>query len=134
MAENTEAIYKGTGRRKTSTARAHIKLGKEGLLVNDKPIEVYFSGPVSATVYSRPFKVTNTLSRFSGTIKVNGGGAESQLEAVVHALSRALLKFDPTLKVQLRKNKLLTRDPRMKESRKYGLAQAARAKKSSPKR
>ncbi len=134
MAENTEAIYKGTGRRKTSTARAHIKLGKDGMTVNDRPIEEYFAGQVRATVYTRPFKVTNTLSRFTGSIRVNGGGVESQLEAVAHALSRALLKFDPTLKVQLRKHKLLTRDPRMKESLKYGMAHAARAKKSSPKR
>ncbi len=134
MSENTESIYKGTGRRKTSTARAHIKLGKEGMTVNDRPIEEYFSGAVSATVYTRPFKVTNTLSRFTGSIRVSGGGLEGQLEAVAHALSRALMKFDPTLKVQLRKHKLLTRDPRMKESLKYGLAHAARAKKSSPKR
>ncbi|MDQ3239460.1 MAG: 30S ribosomal protein S9 [bacterium] len=129
-----EAIYIGTGRRKTSSARVHLKLGKDTLTVNDQPIENYFSGKLKQGVYLRAFKITNTLNRFGGSIKVFGGGAESQLEAVLHGISRALLKFDPSLKPQLRKNKLLTRDSRMKESRKYGLAHAARAKKSSPKR
>jgi small subunit ribosomal protein S9 len=132
MAEDT--LYTATGRRKTSTARVFLKSGKDGFTVNDKPIEEYFSGKTKASVYTRPFKVTNTLNRFTATIKVTGGGSESQLGAVVHGLSRALMKVDPALKSQLRKHRLLTRDSRMKESRKYGLAQAARAKKSSPKR
>jgi small subunit ribosomal protein S9 len=126
--------YIATGRRKTSTARVVLTLGKDGITVNDKPIEEYFAGKVRASVYSRPFKVTNTLNRFSGTVKVFGGGSESQLVAVAHGISRALMQFDEELKIQLRKYKLLTRDPRMKESRKYGNAGKARAKKSSPKR
>jgi small subunit ribosomal protein S9 len=133
MAESTQN-YIATGRRKTSTARVLLTLGKDGLKVNDKPIEEYFSGKIHSAVYSRPFKVTNTLNRFTGTIKVVGGGVESQLEAVAHGISRALMQFDDELKIQLRKHKLLTRDSRMKESRKYGNAGKARAKKSSPKR
>jgi small subunit ribosomal protein S9 len=133
MAE-AQKYFNATGRRKTSTARASLLLGKEGMTVNGKPIEQYFAGAIREQVYSRPFKVTNMIGRFTGSIKVNGGGAESQLEAVVHAISRALMKYDDTIKAQLRKHMLLTRDPRMKESRKYGNAQKARAKKSSPKR
>jgi small subunit ribosomal protein S9 len=132
MAEQT--YFNATGRRKTSTARASLLLGKDGLTVNGKPIEQYFSGKTKEQVYLRPFKVTNMLNRFAGSIKVSGGGPESQLEAVVHAISRALMKYDDTVKAHLRKHMLLTRDPRMKESRKYGNAQKARAKKSSPKR
>ena len=132
MAEQT--YYNATGRRKTSTARVSLQVGKEGFTVNGKPIEQYFSGKVREQVYFKPFKITNTLNRFAGSIKVVGGGQESQLEAVVHAISRALMKYDESLKSQLRKARLLTRDSRMKESRKYGNAQKARAKKSSPKR
>jgi len=132
MAEQT--YFNATGRRKTSTARVSLLVGKDGLTVNGKPIEVYFSGKGREQVYLKPFKVTNMLNRFAGSIKVNGGGQESQLEAVVHGISRALLKYDDTVKPHLRKHELLTRDSRMKESRKYGNAQKARAKKSSPKR
>lgn len=132
MAELT--YFNATGRRKTSTARVSLQLGKEGFTVNGKPVEQYFSGAVREQILARPFKLTNTTGRFSGSIKVVGGGQESQLEAVVHAISRALMKFDESLKSQLRKHNLLTRDSRMKESRKYGNAQKARAKKSSPKR
>ncbi len=133
MAE-AQTYFNATGRRKTSTARVSLQVGKDGMTVNDKPIEQYFSGKVREQVYLRPFKLTNTLARFSASVKVNGGGTESQLEAVVHGIARALMKYDESLKAQLRKHKLLTRDPRMKESRKYGNAQKARAKKSSPKR
>jgi small subunit ribosomal protein S9 len=133
MAESNQN-YIATGRRKTSTARVLLTLGKDGITVNDKPIEEYFQGKVRASVYTRPFKVTNTLNRFSGSIKVFGGGAESQLAAVAHGISRALMQFDEELKIHLRKHRLLTRDSRMKESRKYGNAGKARAKKSSPKR
>lgn len=134
MSEATQKYFNGVGRRKTSTARVSLELGKEGIKVNDKPIEEYFSGKTRTQTYLRPFKVTNTLNRFSGNIKVTGGGWESQLDAVAHGISRALLQFDDSLKSQLRKNKLLTRDSRMKQSRHYGFAQKARAKKSSPKR
>ncbi len=133
MAEEN-LYYTGVGRRKTSSARVRLVLGKEGIVVNDKPTETYFSGKTRMVVLERPFKVTNTLNRFTVTVKVYGGGQESQLEAVVHGIARALVKYDAELKLQLRKHKLLTRDSRMKESHKYGLAQAARAKKSSPKR
>jgi small subunit ribosomal protein S9 len=134
MAESTQKYFNGVGRRKTSTARVSLELGKDGITVNSKPIEQYFSGITREQTYMRPFKVTNTLNRFTGSIKVVGGGWESQLEAVAHGISRALMAFDDSLKSNLRKNKLLTRDSRMKQSRHYGLAQKARAKKSSPKR
>ena len=82
----------------------------------------------------RPFAVSETLDRYSATIKVEGSGKYGQIGAVVHALARALVKMDASLRPPLKKHGLLTRDPRAKERRKPGLAQKARARKQSPKR
>jgi small subunit ribosomal protein S9 len=132
--QDVSGIFMGTGRRKTSVARAWLKLEKGPILVNEKPIEAYFPSTTAKKAYEEPFRVTNRLGQFSGTIKVEGGGLSGQLGAVSHALSRSLVAFDETFKQTLSKKKLLTRDARMKERRKYAHAGKARKLKQSPKR
>lgn len=129
-----EDFFKGVGRRKTSVARVWLKLGKGEIIVNDKPLEKYFGGLVDKKILEEPFRVVNRIGQMTGTIKVNGGGIVSQAGAVVHGISRALVEYDETLRPTLSKKKLLTRDPRAKERRKYGNAGKARARKQSPKR
>jgi small subunit ribosomal protein S9 len=124
----------GTGRRKTAVARVWLKKEKGPILVNDKPIEEYFPNEQSKRTYEEPLRVVNRLDQFSGTIKLVGGGSSAQLGAVVHGLTRALASYEPSFREILAKKKLLTRDPRMKERRKYGHAGKARKKKQSPKR
>ena len=127
-------VLVGTGRRKTAVARVWLKKEKGPILVNDKPIEEYFPNEQSKRTYEEPLRVVNRLDQFSGTIKLVGGGSSAQLGAVVHGLTRALASYEPSFREILAKKKLLTRDPRMKERRKYGHAGKARKKKQSPKR
>lgn len=123
------------GRRKKATARVRLFKGKGDLLVNDQSIEKYFPGKVNKIVYSKPFQVTDSTGKYYASVKVEGSGKNGQLGAVVHGFARALDKENSELFHQpLKKAGLLTRDPRMKERRKPGLAQSARAKKQSPKR
>ena len=123
------------GRRKTAVARIRLYRKKGPLIVNDQPIEQYFPGPVNRVLYLEPLRVANLVDKVSATIKVVGGGKSAQLGAVVHGLARALVKLDEEkYKPLMRKKGFLTRDPRMKERRKPGLAQKARAEKQSPKR
>ncbi len=123
------------GRRKTATARVHLYRKSGDMMVNDKPIGQYFSGGIASTKYLQPFVVTNTLGKFSFTVKVAGSGKMAQLEAVIHGLSRALVKLDQdAYKSFLKRAGLLTRDSRMKESRKVGTGGKARRRKQSPKR
>lgn len=142
------AFYQAIGRRKTATARVRLypviktkiavgdlTLVPDQFIVNNRPINEYFSQKLMEKKYLQPLKVTNNLGRFAATIKVEGSGINGQLEAVMHGISRALLEVDnATYKPLLRKEGLLTRDPRMKERRKAGLAGKARAGKQSPKR
>lgn len=123
------------GRRKFATARVRLYSGKGEILVNNQPIKEYFSGEVAKVFYLRPFQVTNTVNKYYATIKVEGSGKNGQLGAVVHGLARALDKENRELyHSALKKHKLLTRDPRMKERRKAGRMGKARKKKQSPKR
>ncbi|MEX0622223.1 MAG: 30S ribosomal protein S9 [Candidatus Woykebacteria bacterium] len=131
---STEPILMGTGRRKTSVARVWLKNVKGDISVNEKPIDKYFVGPAAKRIYEEPLRVVNRIGQFSGTIKVEGGGASSQLGAIKHGIARALSSFDSEFQQILSKRKLLTRDPRMKERRKYGHAGKARKMKQSPKR
>lgn len=126
--------YEGTGRRKTSVARVRLILEKGPISVNDKPIEEYFSGVASQKEYEKPFTIVSRLGTFRATIKVVGGGPSSQLGSVVHGIANALVNYDNSLRSQLSVAGLLTRDPRMKERRKFGLAGKARKQKQSPKR
>ena len=126
--------HQAVGRRKEAVARVRLFPGKAQLTVNGVPISQYFKGPIAQKHYQKPFEVTKTLGDISGTVKVVGGGFSSQLDAVVHGISRALDLTKDTYRPLLRPAGLLTRDPRVKERRKYGLAHKARAKKQSPKR
>lgn len=127
-------ISMGTGRRKTAIASVWLKKEKGPILVNEDPIEKYFPSSVSQKKYEEPLRIVNRIGQFSGTIKVHGGGTKAQLGAVVHGISRALVAYEPSFKQILSKKKLLTRDSRMKERRKYGHAGKARKMKQSPKR
>ena len=127
-------LIQTTGRRKEAVARVRLMEGNSQITVNGKPISEVFRGPVYQRAYQKPFEVTKTLGRYTATVKVEGGGTVSQLQAIVHGISRSLVKVDSGHRVPLKKHGLLTRDPRVKERRKYGLAHKARAKKQSPKR
>ncbi|MEM3063619.1 MAG: 30S ribosomal protein S9 [Nitrososphaerota archaeon] len=129
----SEFIY-SVGRRKTSTARVRLYQGAGEIIVNDMPIGKYFPGELCKYKYQLPLVVTDTLGKVWATVKVKGSGKSAQLDAVVHGLSRALVKLNKDFRDPLRKAGLLTRDPRVKERRKYGLAQKARKGKQSPKR
>ena len=123
------------GRRKTAVARVRLWSGKQEIVVNGKPISQYFKGETFKKVYQAPFVLTGTLNQFSGSIKVIGSGLAGQAEAVVLGIARALVKADSEkYKLMLRDKGFLTRDPRMKETRKAGQGGRARAKKQSPKR
>lgn len=122
------------GRRKEAVARVRISQGKGQITVNGKPIVEYFAGPVLQKIYSRPLEITKATGKYTISVKVEGGGQVSQLGAVIHGIARAVAKIEPASRGTLKKDGLLTRDARVKERRKYGLAQKARAKKQSPKR
>lgn len=133
MAES--GMVQSVGRRKEAVARVRLFKGQAPLTVNGKPISSYFPGPVYQKLYQKPFELTKTVGQYSGTVKVIGGGFSSQIQAVVHGIARALEKADTgQLRGVLKKAGFLTRDARVRERRKYGLAGKARAKKNSPKR
>lgn len=122
------------GRRKEAVARVRLLSGKGEITINGKPVAEYFLGPIFEKKYQRPLDLTSITGKYAISAKVMGGGVISQLDAVVHGISRAIAKIDPKFRTILKKEGLLTRDARVKERRKYGLAQKARAKKQSPKR
>ncbi len=122
------------GRRKEAVARVRILPGQGQIIVNGKPIAEYFSGILFQKKYQRPLQITKTEGKYTISAKVIGGGRVSQVDAVVHGISRAIAKTEPSLRTILKKEGLLTRDARVKERRKYGHAQKARAMKQSPKR
>ncbi len=122
------------GRRKESVARVRLSEGKGQITVNGKPIAEYFLGSLLQKLYTRPLEITKVIGKYAISIKVKGGGQVSQLGAVIHGISRAIAKVSPGLRTTLKREGYLTRDARVKERRKYGLAQKARAKKQSPKR
>jgi small subunit ribosomal protein S9 len=123
------------GRRKKAIARIRLFRKKGDTLVNDKPIAEYFPGEVAKTFYLDPFRVCNVVDKYHATIKVVGSGRAGQLGAVIHGLSRSLVKADQEkFRPILKKKGFLTRDPRKKERRKVGTGGKARRKKQSPKR
>jgi len=123
------------GRRKTAVARVRLWKGKEDIVVNDKSISEYFKGEIFKKIYQLPFVVTDTLGQYAGSIKISGSGTKAQIGAFTHGVARVLAKIDPEkYKPVLRAKGFLTRDPRMKETRKVGQGGKARAKKQSPKR
>lgn len=129
-----EDFIRAVGRRKTSVARVRLFKGKGDNLINDQSVATYFPGKTNELKFLEPFTTVNGIGKFYVTIKVVGGGKQAQLQAVTHGISRAFVKYDENLKSDLKQKGLLIRDPRMKERRKAGFAQSARARKQSPKR
>jgi len=117
----------GTGRRKTATARTRLYDGTGRIEINGHPFEEYFPRKTLQMVIRQPLILTKTLEKLDVKVNVQGGGVTGQAEAVRHGISRALLAFDPSLRITLKRAGLLTRDARKKERKKYGLA-AARAR------
>lgn len=122
-------FFEAVGRRKTSTARVRIYPQKSGeFLVNNKPLADYFPGPELQQIVFSAMKITDYLGKFQVSIKVRGGGVTSQAEAVRHGIARALVDFNSDLRKVLKKAGFLTRDPRMRERKKFGLKRARRAR------
>jgi small subunit ribosomal protein S9 len=116
--------FQGTGRRKRSVARVKLSLGQGVITVNKKSLDEYFPRPSLQQIVRQPLEATQSGSRFDITVKAEGGGIAGQAGAVRHGIARALLAMDETLRETLRRNGLLTRDPREKESKKYGRKRA----------
>ena len=112
--------FLGTGRRKTSVARVRLANGSGKITVNGRPFETYFSTDTLRSVVTQPLSVTDTASKYDVNVNVTGGGPAGQAGAVRHGIARALLEVDVNLRPTLKTNGLLTRDPRMKERKKYG--------------
>jgi len=121
----------GTGRRKSAVARVFIKPGKGDIVVNDKPLDVFFSRETGRMVVRQPLELTGTLDKFDIMVNVFGGGESGQAGAVRHGITRALIDFDATLKPVLSKAGLVTRDAREVERKKVGLRKARRRKQFS---
>jgi len=121
----------GTGRRKTAVARVYMKPGKGDIVVNGKPVDVFFSRETGRMVVRQPLVLTNTLASFDISVNVDGGGESGQAGAVRHGITRALIQHDASLKPVLKKAGLVTRDAREVERKKVGLHKARRAKQFS---
>ena len=126
MAKASEKFY-GTGRRKTSVARVYLVPGKGQITVNKRNIDDYFGLETLKTVVRQPLVATETVSKFDVIVTVKGGGFTGQAGAIRHGISRALVQADADYRPVLKKEGFLTRDPRMKERKKYGLKAARRA-------
>jgi small subunit ribosomal protein S9 len=112
--------YYGTGRRKTSTARVHLRQGSGAITVNHRSLDEYFGNDVLKMIIKQPLSLTETADKFDIVATVDGGGPSGQAGAIRHGISRALQIFNTELRKRLKKAGLLTRDPRMKERKKYG--------------
>ena len=127
MYTSSKPYFYGTGRRKKSVARVRIIPGTGVITVNKKDIDEYFGLETLKLIINQPFGTTNTMGKFDVIANVQGGGLSGQAGAIRHGIARALLKADETYKPALKAAGLLTRDPRMKERKKYGLKAARRA-------
>ena len=127
MDYNTRPYFYGTGRRKKSIARVRLVPGTGAITINGRDIDDYFGLETMKLIVNQPFGVTNTVGKFDIICRVNGGGFSGQAGAIRHGVARALLQSDETLRGALKKAGFLTRDPRMKERKKYGLKAARRA-------
>mgnify|MGYP000330100182 FL=1 len=123
---STNYVY-GTGRRKTAVARVRLLPGDGSVVVNGKPAAEYFGGSASDGAILLPFRVTETEGRYSASVLVAGGGVSGQVGAIRHGIARALVSAHPDARTALREAGLLTRDPRAKERKKYGLKRARKA-------
>ena len=127
MYESKEKYYYGTGRRKHSVARVRVYNGTGKITINGRDIDDYFGLETLKLIVRQPMTLTDTLGKFDIVCTVAGGGVTGQAGAIRHGLSRALLVFNPELRPTLKAAGMLTRDPRMKERKKYGLKVARRA-------
>lgn len=123
----TDVQYWGTGRRKTSTARVRLVPGSGKIVVNKKDIDNYFGRDTLIKDIKSPLELTKTENNLDVLVNVRGGGLSGQAGAIRHGIARALLKVDEDYRKALKKAGFLTRDPRMKERRKYGLKKARKA-------
>ncbi|MBO6152954.1 MAG: 30S ribosomal protein S9 [Acutalibacteraceae bacterium] len=120
-------FYYGTGRRKSSVARVRVYPGTGKITINERDIDDYFGLETLKVIVRQPLELLGLTEKFDIVVRVQGGGVSGQAGAIRHGLSRALLEYDETLRPQLKKAGFLTRDPRMKERKKYGLKGARRA-------
>ena len=123
----TSPFFYGTGRRKKSVARVRVYAGTGKIIINDREIDDYFGLETLKLIVRQPFATTATEGKFDVEVSVIGGGVSGQAGAVRHGVARALVQFNADLKPALKKAGLLTRDPRMKERKKYGLKKARKA-------
>ena len=123
----TKPYFYGTGRRKHSVARVRVYSGTGKITINGRDIDDYFGLETLKLVVRQPLTVAEIEGKFDIVVRVGGGGVSGQAGAIRHGLSRALLQYDENLRGVLKKNGFLTRDPRMKERKKYGLKAARRA-------
>jgi small subunit ribosomal protein S9 len=121
------AYFYGTGRRKSAVARVRLLPGSGAVIVNGKPMEEVFPQTRLQSEIINPLRVTDTVNKFNAVVKVEGGGISGQAGAIRHGIARALVEADEKLKPLLRHHGLLTRDPRVKERKKYGLKRARKA-------
>ncbi len=122
-----DARYYGTGRRKSSVARVYLVPGTGKITINKKDIEEYFGLETLKLIVRQPLETTGTTTKFDVLVNVHGGGTTGQAGAIRHGISRALLEADDDFRLPLKQAGFLTRDPRMKERKKYGLKAARRA-------
>ena len=126
MYESNPYFY-GTGRRKSSVARVRVYAGTGKIIINDREIDDYFGLETLKLIVRQPLSLTGTADKFDIVCRVAGGGVTGQAGAIRHGIARALLQYDENLRPALKKAGFLTRDPRMKERKKYGLKGARRA-------
>ena len=127
MYESKQQYFYGTGRRKSSVARVRVYPGSGNITINGRDIDDYFGLDTLKLIVRQPLALTETAEQFDVVCTVAGGGVTGQAGAIRHGLSRALLQYDAELRPTLKKAGFLTRDPRMKERKKYGLKAARRA-------
>lgn len=119
--------YYGTGRRKNSVARVRLVPGEGRIIINKRDIDDYFGLETLKLIVKQPLTLTDTIGKYDVLVNTHGGGISGQAGAIRHGIARALLKVDPEYRQPLKKAGFLTRDPRMKERKKYGLKAARRA-------
>ncbi len=128
MAKKSENIvFQGTGRRKESIARVRLMAGKGEVTVNGKKLDEYFGSDILKVIVNQPFAVTSTVGKYDVVVKVVGGGLTGQAGAIRHGIARALNEANSEFRPALKAAGLLTRDPRMKERKKYGMKKARKA-------
>ncbi len=123
----SEADFYGTGRRKTSTARVFMKAGGGDITVNNRPLDKFFGRQTARMIVRQPLELMNLTDKFDISVTVSGGGTTGQAGAIRHGLTRALLRYDESLRPALRKAGFVTRDAREVERKKVGLRKARRA-------